>query len=350
MRTDRPPTRRRPCALAMALLIVALVGGAGLASCHVWLGTEDLEGQQPVATLNASGHVGLGAYVDGSPHDGLAAVRHLERLIGHKLQYVLWFQSWGDDERDFPHRWIEQAAKANLVPVITWEPWKRNFAQPTAPQEEYSLAAIAAGEHDSYIRSWARGARATRRPLILRFAHEQSTKPGTKEWYPWQGDPEAYRAAFRRIVDLFRAERADNVLFLWSAMWLNEEWTLLYYPGDDVVDMVGTTVLNHGTVPTFDWSAWQTFGQLFAEQYQAAERYGKPIMLTELATAEQGGSKAAWLRDCFSSLKTHYPLVQGVLLLEMKRDREWNAINWSVASSPESLEAFRDVIADSYFK
>ncbi len=184
---------------------------------------------------------------------------------------------------------------------------------------------------------------------MLRFAHEQSTEPGVRSWYPWQGDPEGYRAAFRHIVELFRAERATNVQFLWSGMWLNQ-WAAAYYPGDDVVDWVGTTTLNHGTDIPESWAQWRSFDDLFSGQYEAALRWGKPIMVTEMATAEQGGDKAAWLRDAFTNLETRYPLVRGVLLLEATQDREWPNINWSVSSSPESLEAFREVIADPYFK
>jgi len=302
-----------------------------------------------MATLKPAGHVGLGAYLDGTPYDRFAAVQQFEGLLRRKMQYALWFQAWGNDDRGFPDYWIELASQNGLVPVITWEPWKRDFADPTAAQPAYSLSSIAAGEHDEYIRSWARGAKSIGVPIIIRFAHEQSTEPGARLWYPWQGDPEGYKAAFRHIVTLFREEGAGNVQFLWSAMWL-DEWAYEYYPGDDIVDFVGTTVLNHGTAPTVPWANWRTFDELFGGQYQAALQWGKPMILTELATAEQGGDKAAWLRDCFTSLKPKYPFVQGVLLLEVQSDREWPNINWSVASSQESLAAFREAINDPYFK
>jgi hypothetical protein len=303
----------------------------------------------PVATLNPAGHVGLGAHLEGTPYDRFAAIQQFEGLLRHKMQYVLWFQAWGNDDRGFPDYWIELASQNGLVPVITWEPWKRNFDDPAAPQPEYSLDSIAAGEHDEYIRSWARGAQSMGVPIILRFAHEQSTEPGVRLWYPWQGNPQGYKAAYGHIVTLFREEGARNVQFLWSAMWL-DQWASEYYPGDDVVDYGGTTVLNHGTAPTVPWAEWRTFDELFGEQYQAALQWGKPIIVTELATAEQGGDKAAWLRDCFTSLQSRYPLVQGVLLLEAQSDREWPSINWSVASSEESLAAFREAIDDPYFK
>jgi hypothetical protein len=303
----------------------------------------------PAPPLNPAGRVGLGAYLEGTPYDGFAAVRRFEGLVGHRMQYVLWFQAWGDDDRAFAGQWIALAAQGGAIPVITWEPWRRDFANPTAEQPEYSLAGIAAGDHDDYVRGWAGAAAGTGVPMIIRFAHEGSTEPGTRSWYPWQGDPEGYRAAFRHIVQLFREAGATNVQFLWSAMWL-DGWASQYYPGDDVVDLIGTTVLNHGTAVTTPWAQWRTFGELFAGQYGAAAGWGKPIILTELATAEQGGDKAAWLREVFTSLGSSYPLVSGVLLLEVEADREWPNINWSVGSSQESLNTFRQVVSDPYFK
>ncbi|MBN1248250.1 MAG: hypothetical protein JXC32_11370 [Anaerolineae bacterium] len=304
---------------------------------------------RPARRLNPQGTVGLGIYTTGVPYDNFAAVYAFERLVQHRMVYVLWFQAWGDEDRDFLRREVLDAASQGMTPVITWEPWARNFSAPAASQPAYTLATIAAGDHDDYIRSWAREARAVGVPIILRFAHEQSTEPGVVSWYPWQGDPEGYRAAFRHIVAIFREEGATNVQFLYSGMWLHE-WAPQYYPGDDVVDWVATTILNHGTEIPEDWAQWFTFDALFSRQYQAATQWGKPVMIIELGSAEQGGDKAAWLREAFGSLKTTYPLVRSVLLFEVAVDREYPNINWSVASSPESLAAFQDVIRDPYFR
>jgi hypothetical protein len=303
----------------------------------------------PVATLNPAGRVGLGAYLEGTPYDEFAAAQQFETLLKHKMEFVLWFQAWGNDDSPFPTYWAKLAAEKGFIPVITWEPWKRNFENPSAVQPEYALSSISEGNHDAYIRSWARSAQSLGVPIVIRFAHEQSTEPGTRPWYPWQGDPQGYQAAFRHIVALFREAGASNVEFLWSAMWLNE-WAAQYYPGHDIVDVVGTTTLNHGTGATAEWARWRTFDELFAGQYEAALQWNKPVMITELATAEQGGDKAAWLRECFTSMETKYPLVMGVLLLEVESDREWPIINWSVASSDEGLSAFREAIANPYFK
>jgi endoglucanase len=132
-------------------------------------------------------------------------------------------------------------------------------------------------------------------------------------------------------------------------MWLHE-WAPAYYPGGDVVDWVGTTILNHGTDIPEEWAQWFTFDTLLARQYDAAMQWGKPFIVVEMGSAEQGGDKAAWLRDAFGSLETRYPLVRAVLLFEIGQDREYPNVNWSVASSPESLAAFRLAIRDPYFK
>jgi len=304
---------------------------------------------RPAVPVNREGKLSLGVHTEGVPYDRFASVAAFERMIGHRVEYVLWFHSWGGSDREFPTEAVALAHRAGWIPVLTWEPWERNFVNPTAPQPAYSLSSIAAGQHDEYIRSWARAARAVGGPIVLRFAHEQSTEPGVRSWYPWQGDPEGYRAAFRRIVTIFREEGATNVQFLWSAMWL-DAWADLYYPGDDVVDWVGTTALNHGTGATAEWARWRSFYELFDGQYQAALKWGKPIMLTEVATAEQGGNKAEWIRECFRLLKEKYQMVRVIVLLEVTSDREWPVINWSVASSPESLAAFLEAIQDPYVR
>jgi len=283
------------------------------------------------------------------PYDDFESVYRFESQVRHKMSYVLWFQAWGDADSAFSRGRIWDAHRRGLIPVITWEPWQRDFANTVATQPDYTLQAIAAGLQDDYIRSWAKSAASMDVPIIIRFAHEQSTEPGVRSWYPWQGDPLGYRQAFRHIVDVFRQEGATKVEFFWSAMWLHQ-WASEYYPGDDVVDWVGTTILNHGTGIPEEWAEWRTFGQLFTVQYDAAAQWGKPIMIVELGTASDGGDKPTWLREAFGALPSRYPLVRAVLLFEVAADREYPGVNWSVAESPASLAAFREAINTSYYR
>jgi beta-mannanase len=240
-----------------------------------------------------------------------------------------------------------------LIPIITWEPWKQDFENPTKAQPEFALCgAIAAGKQDDYIRSWAEGSAEAEVDMIIRFGHEMSTPGREKHWYPWQGQSECYVRAFQHIVGIFREEGADKVEFMWSPMW-SQYWEGTperYYPGDQFVDIVGTTILNHGLGTDTEWGQWFEFAEMFGPQYEYYEQLGKPIFVMELGSAEQGGDKAQWLRDAYSSLSTDYPLVQGVVMLEVAQDREWPDINWSVTSSSEALETFQELMAHPYFK
>ncbi len=299
--------------------------------------------------LNAAGKVGLGLYTNVTD-DNFQLARNFETLVNHKMMYIMWFQAWGDTDRDFQTARVKLAGQNGYIPVITWEPWKRDFANPSRLQPEFSFASINAGRYDAYIRNWARAAASTKVPIIVRFAHEQSTEPGTHPWYPWQGDPEGYKTAFRRIVAIFKSEGATNAKFLWSAMWIYDPKTALYYPGDDIVDYVGTTVVNHSIAITADWAKWRTFAELFGAQYDVAvDTWQKPFIITEFGSAEQGGDKAAWLADTLGNLDK-YPFISGVILLEVTRDREAPNINWSVTSSPATLNAFKTKITSNYFK
>jgi endoglucanase len=134
-------------------------------------------------------------------------------------------------------------------------------------------------------------------------------------------------------------------------MWIYSTVADLYYPGDDITDFIGTTVVNHSTAIKADWAAWRTFAQLFGEEHQAvSDKWKKPMIITEFGSAEQGGDKAAWLTDSLGSLKTRYPLITGVIMLEVTQDREIPEINWSVTSSPAALKAFKEVVSTDYFK
>ena len=69
------------------------------------------------------------------------------------------------------------------------------------------------------------------------------------------------------------------------------QWTN-YYPGDGYVDWMAFDGYNWGTVQT--GSTWRSFTASRARSTRARGR-GKPIMIPEIASAEQGGDKAAWI-------------------------------------------------------
>ena len=66
-----------------------------------------------------------------------------------------------------------------------------------------SLAAIASGRYDAYLRSYAAAVKAFGSQVILSFGHEMNGY-----WYSWgyrHTSPAAFVAAWRHIVTVFRA-------------------------------------------------------------------------------------------------------------------------------------------------
>ncbi len=174
-------------------------------------------------------------------------------------------------------------------------------------------------------------------PLVIRFAHEMN---GT--WYPWAqgvngngaGD---YAAAWRRVVSVFRAQRVMNVQWFWSPNVPFEGSTPLagLYPGDDVVDRVGLDGYNWGTSQS--WSRWQSAAEVFGPGLaQVRALSTRPFFIGEIGSAEDGGDKAAWIRDLWSWLDS-VPEVRGLTWFHLQKEADWR-----IWSSQASLDAFRD--------
>lgn len=285
----------------------------------------------PTAVPLDSPELAIGAFLpDFPPTRNLVA---FEEKIGRRIDILSWFQKWSDPPVTNK---LRLACARGAAPLITWEPWRgRN-------KGSYAMQDIAEGRYDELVKeSLLAISQACDQEVYLRFAHEMNTPRGKVWWYPWQGDPLAYRWAWKRVVRLSREIGAGNLRWVWTPAWGNED-AILYYPGADFVDFVGVTVLNFGPVV----GPWRSFPQLFDPQYEALARFRKPIILAEVGSAEQGGDKAEWIRGMFSSLRTDFPLVSAVVWFNNSRAREFAEIDWRVESSPESLKAFREALVN----
>ena len=106
------------------------------------------------------------------------------------------------------------------------------------------------------------------------------------------------------------------------------------YPGSAYVDAVGLDGYNWGTSAT--WSSWispqDLFGQGLAELRAIAP--GVPIIITETASSEAGGSKAAWNSSLISYLYAQ-PDVTGFVWFHLNKE-----VDWRINSSQSSADAF----------
>ena len=212
--------------------------------------------------------------------------------------------------------------------MITWEPW------------ETSLAQIAEGGDDQYIYNAATAAAAWGKPLFVRFAQEMNGA-----WFPWAGHPGVYKKAWRHVVRIFREVGADNVRWVWNPYaegGVGQSPFAPYFPGGRWVDWAGLDVINWGGPPSW----WVPFGQIVGSSYRQMLRLtSRPVMLGEVGSGEEGGSKARWLS---AMLRRNIPRMQHIRAISF-----WSVDDargdLRVNSSYGALSVIRDALASPLY-
>lgn len=267
----------------------------------------------------------FGAYTRGNINLDMNAVTTLEQDLDHQLDIVQWFT-------DFDHPWeaktVATASAGGRIPMITWQP------------NDHPLDTIIAGQEDAYLKRWAQGAKAYGGAVYIRLMPEMNG-----EWVPWSGDAEKFKTAWKHVVDIFRAEGANNVKWIWAPNCVDEPKTdpnyfmEAYYPGASYVDVIGLSGFNWGTVK--DYHRWRTYEEIFATPYERVTNLGKQdVWIVETASTEVGGNKAAWIKDMFSSRTL--PKVTAIIWFNEAKETDWR-----VQSSQASLETFRSILDET---
>lgn len=283
-------------------------------------------------TPNAAIALGVAVSDPGAP----SALAQYSTLIGRRPAIVTWFQNFGE-----PLYYPDQKAAvdaAGVVPMITWEP--------TGGTPAFSLAEIAAGADDAYVRGAAAAAAAWRKPVFIRFAPEMNL-----QGVPWGpavagNTPAVYVAAWRHVVAIFRGAGATNVRWLWSpnANCGGRCPFDAFYPGDRWVDWVALDGYNYSS--TAD-DRWMSMAQIFASSYRdLVALTKKPVLIAETGSVEVGGNKAAWITQSFlHTLPRQFPRVRAVLWWQ----HDDAQADWRVNSSPAALAAFRAVASSPLY-
>jgi hypothetical protein len=278
-----------------------------------------------------------GAFLGGEPLP--LSIKQFEDNTGKKMSQIMWFLDWNSD---FPVAHCTVLYKSGYIPHITWEPWL------WSDKEAINLDKIIAGQFDTYINTFAKGAKAYGSALFLRVGHEFNGN-----WYPWavsknNNDPEKYKKAYIHIHDIFTAAGADNVQWIWApncSSVPDSAWNdpLLAYPGDAYVDWIGMDGYNFGS--TQSWSKWVSLSEIFGGMYEklSSAITGKPFMLAEFACADKGGDKSEWTGQLETELK-EFPRIRSVVWFDLNKEADWR-----VDSSPEVLGSFRKTLSSKFF-
>jgi hypothetical protein len=323
--------------------VVHAVRGPGRMADLAWL--EPL--RSSADSLRNPRRLLLGAF-DGATPTTLQGVVTLEDLLDVKFPLIHFYTAWGDDpDQRFPQLRVEAVHALGSIPVITWEPWLSTFENrlhPHLPLREdrdvNGLASVSNGDYDFYLDAWAREAAAWGHPLLVRLAHEFND-PYRYPWGPHNNQVQDFIAAWRHVVERFRAAGADNVLWVWSPHVAYQGYER-YWPGNEYVDWVATGALNYGDVAY--WSQWWSFDQIFGRHYEFLTGFGKPIMIAEFGTLSAGGDPAAWFASALEDFRERYPGVNALLFFHVESDATVTrqAVDWGFSDDPAVLEVVKE--------
>ena len=157
------------------------------------------------------------------------AVTQLEGQIGRQLGVVRVFETWNSTFPSTYHQWLTSTGHPMILSV---KPIRSTGGRVSWT----SIAAAAPGSQiDTEIRSWARRIRDFDVPIWVTFNHEPESSSAAT------GTGAEFAAAWRKWVDIFREENADNVKHMWImtdyAFHVNSadrRHAPKWYPGDAV--------------------------------------------------------------------------------------------------------------------
>jgi hypothetical protein len=272
----------------------------------------------------------------GVPRWNRSEVTSFEAMIHRRITLDQRYPSWTEM---FPNANDQWDVDNGRIPLNTWEPWGT------------TLRSIALGVYDDLIRAHADAAKMFDRLFFIRFGHEMNGN-----WYPWSGahnndhpltdGPSKYVAAWRHVHDIFAQEGANNAVWVWCPNRIsvpNDPWNDYhnYYPGDAYVDWVCIDGYNRG--PATSRGSGNSFSSLMSPIY-ATYATSKPIMIGETSSVERGVSKARWIADAESGIKSKFPSVAAFVWFNARKTYDWRA-----QSSESALDAFTRLANDPWF-
>lgn len=253
------------------------------------------------------GPLNWGIFKHSAPAD-MGDLKAIEDKLDHEFEFLLVYKHI---QKAYPTGYAKDTLESAYDNGRTVE-----LTLQTAPQEDGEgnmVYDVLDGKYDAFLYSFARETAQFGHPVLFRFCNEMNG-----DWCPYSGyntsrDAELYKACYKYIYEIFREVEADNVIWIWNPNeksfpdfnWNNE---ILYYPGDEYVDVVGLTGYNTGTY--YSGETWRGFTEIYDPLYEKAVRLSdKPLMITEFSSSSVGGDKAEWVEDMFLNLH-RYPRIR----------------------------------------
>jgi len=225
----------------------------------------------------------IGLYAHGAPYS-YAPVREFTAATGVRPNVVVYYSGWNEP---FQVGFAKTVANDGALLLVQINPTRT------------SVAAIAAGRYDGYLSAYAKSIRSYHHPVILSFGHEMNGF-----WYSWgyrHTSPAVFVAAWRHIVNLFRAEKTRNVTWLWTINTIHKKTGVPspgpWWPGNSYVNWVG--------IDGYFTNSSAVFASVFGPTIVYVRTLtDHPILITE-TSATPAASQPTKIADLFAGLNLY---------------------------------------------
>lgn len=328
----------------LALVIAVALTAAGCAAVGA-NGTDEAVDEVPFASEprvgagaragaapSATGEVPVGVAVKGSDPDTLA---ELIDTTGAEPSVIRVFARW---DTPFPAANHQALLDAGYPIHLSVRP--RTDGGLVIPWADLATAA----DDDQIIvqlREWLATVAAHEGQIRFTLNHEPETTDSAAN-----GTAEDFVAAWRRLAQV-RDEVADAdtvpLVFVITRGSYATGQVDNWYPGDDVVDLIGVDAYNWYTCQGTD-REWIEPEPLLAPAIEFAIERGKPLAIGEIGSTEDPrdpSRKADWIDALDTYLHTEQAIEHIAFVAWFSvHDRGWPDCNWAYDSSPLSIEAF----------
>jgi predicted small secreted protein len=309
--------RRRRVPFVVVLVAALLAGCSSLSVNGPGANTQPSASAAPVPfdvrPLLKPQHKYLGAAFSDVP-GSTASVDAFGRRVGKRPNLVEFYSQWGGG---YDASGVRRLWQSGSLPMMAWEPFHT------------SLASIASGSSDAYLRKFATSVRTVNLPVVISFGHEMNTY-----WYPWgtHGNrPADFVSAWRHIHDIFTQVGATSVIWAWSPNVINPvRGTRLkpLYPGDAYVDWIGM-------IGYYTLGGAHTFTSLYGPTMRQVRTFtDKPFFIAETAS-QPGARRPADITDLLRGVRDN-PDVVGFVWFHIKKRADWR-----IYSDPAAVAAFK---------
>jgi len=275
-----------------------------------------LTSQQPLTPVPTPASPLVGLYEPGAP-GSWSQIAEFTAATGVEPGIVVYFSSWNEP---FSMSFAQTAWDHGAYVLVQLEP------------KGVTLASIAAGGSDAYLRSYADAVVAFGHPVILSFAHEMNGN-----WYPWgygHASPAMFVAAWRHVVRVFRAAGAANVTWLWAVNSIEGEGASSslsqWWPGAAWVSWTGVDGYYYQATDTFD----SVFGSTIAEIRAFSSA---PLLIAETAVGTTP-NRESQIDGLFAGVSAEH--LAGVVWFDEAQYAGLYHQDWRLEDDPDALAAF----------